>query len=212
MKINDAGLKLIKSFEGCRLTAYQDSVGVWTIGYGHTAGVKAGQKITQEQADEYLRKDIAKFEKAVDALKMDFNINQFSALVSFAFNCGAGNLKTLCNGRTKAEIASKMLLYNKAGGKVLAGLTRRRKAENALYNKPVIEDVSIEYRMPTGIVKKGDRGEGVAWIQQTLNAKGYNLVVDGIFGSGTEKTVKDFQTKAFVDGIVGEATLTKLVR
>lgn len=212
MKTSQTGIDLIKSFEGCRLTAYKDAVGVWTIGYGHTNGVKEGQKITQAQAEDFLKADLAKFEKAVDALNMGFNQNQFDALVSFAFNCGAGNLNKLCKGRTKAEIASKMLLYNKAGGKVLAGLTRRRKAENELYNKPVIEDVPIEYRMPTGIVKKGDRGEGVAWIQQTLNAKGYNLVVDGIFGSGTEKAVKDFQTKVFVDGIVGEATLTKLVR
>lgn len=212
MKINDAGLSLIKSFEGCRLTAYKDAVGVLTIGYGHTKDVKAGQKITQAQADEYLKQDIARFEKAVDALKMDFNENQFSALVSFAFNCGAGNLNKLCKGRTKAEISSKMLLYNKAGGKVLAGLTRRRIAENALYNTPVIEDVPIEYKMPTGIVKKGDKGEGVAWIQQALNAKGYNLAVDGVFGNATQEAVIDFQRKTFVDGIVGELTLTKLVR
>lgn len=213
MKINDAGLKLIKSFEGCRLKAYQDSVGVWTIGYGHTAGVKAGQQITQAQAEELLKHDIAKFETAVNKLNsVDFNENQFSALVSFAYNCGTGNLNKLCLGRTKAEIGSKMLLYNKAGGKVLAGLTRRRKAENELYNTPVKEIIATDYKMPSGIVKKGDRGEGVAWIQQALNNKGYDLVVDGIFGDTTEYAVKNFQKHVFVDGVVGELTITKLVR
>lgn len=209
MKINDSGLQLIKSFEGCKLTAYKDAVGVLTIGYGHTKGVKAGQKITQAQADEYLKQDIARFEKAVNALKMDFNENQFSALVSFAFNCGAGSLETLCKGRTKAQIASKMLLYNKAGGKVLAGLTRRRRAENKLYNTPCEEVAAV---FPARALKKGDKGADVVWVQQALNKKGYNLVVDGIFGSGTEYAVKDFQTKTFVDGVVGEDTLTKLVR
>lgn len=209
MKISEEGIKLIKQFEGCRLTAYADAVGVMTIGYGHTAGVKAGMKITQEQADEYLRKDIAKFEKAVDALKMDFNINQFSALVSFSFNCGTGSLKTLCSGRTKAEIASKMLLYNKAGGKVLAGLTRRRKAENALYNKQC--EVVI-YQPPTTTLKEGSKGSGVKWLQQALSAKGFPVAVDGVFGKDTEKAVKNFQKQAFVDGIVGELTRKELLK
>lgn len=210
MKINDAGLKLIKSFEGCRLTAYQDSVGVWTIGYGHTSGVKQGQKITQAQADDFLKKDIAKFEKAVNSIKQDFNENQFSALVSFAYNCGTGNLNKLCLGRTKAQIAVKMLEYNKAGGKVIAGLTRRRKAENALYNTPM-NDQAI-YELPKRVLKKGDSGNDVKWIQQALNNKGYNLVIDGVFGKSTEQAVKNFQEKTFVDGIVGEATITKLIR
>ena len=208
MKTSQKGIDLIKSFEGCRLTAYKDAVGVWTIGYGHTGGVKSGQKITQAQAEDFLKADLAKFEKAVDALNMVFNQNQFDALVSFAFNCGAGNLNKLCKGRTKAEIASKMLLYNKAGGKVLAGLTRRRKAENELYNKPITQQV---YEMPTETLKKGDKGDGVRWLQQTLNRRGYNLVVDGSFGNATEKAVKDFQTKTLVDGIVGVQTKAFLV-
>lgn len=209
MKINEAGLKLIKSFEGCRLKAYQDSIGVWTIGWGHTRNVKPGQTITQKQADDFLLKDLAKFEKAVNDLKRDFNENQFSALVSFAYNCGAGNLKALCNGRSEAEIGSKMLLYNKASGKVLAGLTRRRMAENKLYNKPVTEKV---YEMPVETLKKGMSGDGVKWLQQALNRNGYNLEVDGIFGNITEQAVKDFQIKHLVDGVVGIQTKTLLVR
>jgi GH24 family phage-related lysozyme (muramidase) len=209
MKISQKGIDLIKSFEGCKLTAYQDTVHVWTIGYGHTGGVKSGQRITKAQAEDFLKADLAKFEKAVNTLKMDFNQNQFDALVSFAYNCGTGNLNKLCKGRTKAEIGSKMLLYNKAGEKVLAGLTRRRNAENKLYNTPVKEVAAV---FPSKALKKGDKGADVVWIQQALNKKGYNLVVDGIFGSCTEYAVKDFQTKTFVNGVVDEDTLTKLVR
>lgn len=209
MKTSQKGIDLIKSFEGCKLTAYQDTVHVWTIGYGHTGGVKSGQKITKAQAEDFLKADLAKFEKAVNALKMDFNQNQFDALVSFAYNCGTGNLNKLCKGRTKAEIGSKMLLYNKAGEKVLAGLTRRRNAENKLYNTPVKEVSAV---FPKKTLKKGDKGSDVVWVQQALNEKGYNLIVDGIFGNDTEKAVKDFQMKSFVDGIVAEETLTKLVR
>jgi len=209
MKTSQKGIDLIKSFEGCKLIAYQDSVKVWTIGYGHTSGVKSGMKITQAQAEDFLKKDLAKFEKAVNAIKQDFNQNQFDALVSFAYNCGTGNLNKLCTGRTKLEIGSKMLLYDKAGGKTLAGLTRRRRAENKLYNTPIDEVVAV---FPAKVLKKGNKGAEVVWIQQALNKKGYNLVVDGIFGSGTEYAVKDFQTKTFVNGVVDEDTLTKLVR
>ena len=216
MKINDEGLKLIKSFEGCRLKAYRDAVGVWTIGWGHTAGVKEGQYITQAQADLLLLSDLAKFEDAVERLGMNFNENEFSALVSFAYNCGVGNLNKLCKGRTKPEIASKMLLYDKAGGKVLAGLTRRRKAENELYNTPVTsapkEDAQIVYQPPTITLKYGSVGSGVKWLQQKLKEKGYDIAVDGVFGQNTEKAVKDFQRKTFVDGIVGETTRKELSR
>ena len=211
MKINDAGLNLIKSFEGCKLTAYQDAVGVWTIGWGHTSGVKQGQKITQAQADEYLKKDLAKFEKAVEKINsIGLNENQFSALVSFAYNCGTGNLNKLCIGRTKAEIGSKMLEYNKAKGKVLAGLTRRRKAENKLYNTPC--EVHEAYTMPNDVLKRGSKGEGVKWLQCALNRKGANLTVDGVFGPATEKAVKDFQSKIFVTGQLDESTKSALLR
>ena len=139
MKISQTGLNLIKQFEGCHLTAYKDPVGIPTIGYGHTKGVKLGQKITQAQADEYLKQDVASSEKAVNKYKYNYNQNQFDALVSFTYNCGAGNLKKItANGtRTLAQISARLPNYNKAGGKVLAGLTRRRLAEKVLFDKPV---------------------------------------------------------------------------
>ena len=141
-KIGQAGLKLIMEFEGCRLTAYQCSAGVWTIGYGHTAGVYKGMKITQAQAEAYLKQDVAKFEKYVNNPSyvpfMDkLNQNQFDALVSFAFNLGPGNLKKLCKGRTINQVSGAMPQYCKANGKTLPGLQRRRKAEATLYNKKV---------------------------------------------------------------------------
>ena len=141
-RIGQAGLALIKQFEGCRLIAYQCSAGVWTIGYGHTVGVYKGMKITQKKAEAYLLQDVAKFEKYINnpsyvPFTAQLNQNQFDALVSFAFNLGQGNVKKLCTGRTINQIPSAMQQYCKAAGKTLPGLQRRRKAEAALYNKRV---------------------------------------------------------------------------
>jgi len=135
MKTSDTGIEMIKQLEGFEKEAYKDSKGIWTIGYGHTSGVKQGQKITADQAVAFLKADLATAEAAVNSKKMGLNQNQFDALVSFTFNCGAGNLDSLVNGRTLPVIAEKMLLYNKAGGKKLAGLVRRRKAEYDLFKK-----------------------------------------------------------------------------
>lgn len=139
MNISEVGLNLIKQFEGCHLTAYKDPIGIPTIGYGHTKNVKLGQKITQAQADNYLRQDVAASERAVNALKYSLNQHQYDALTSFVFNCGAANLKKLTdnNKRTLAQISARIPNYNRAGGKVLPGLTRRRAAEKALFDKPV---------------------------------------------------------------------------
>ena len=127
LSISGHGLSLIQKFEGCRLTAYQDSIGLWTIGYGHTAGVSEGQTITQAQACAFLKAD-----------KYHWNQNQFDALVSFTFNCGSRSLRTLLNNgqRTVSEISAKIPAYNKAGGKVLKGLVRRRAAEKELFDTP----------------------------------------------------------------------------
>jgi lysozyme len=132
---NQAGLSLIESFEGLRLNSYQDSVGVWTIGYGHTKGVKPGQTITQQQAQAFLQQDLATAEGAVNNLGLQLTDNQFAALVSFAFNVGAGNLQKLLKNGLPA-VPDRILLFDHAGGKVLKGLTRRREAERALYLTP----------------------------------------------------------------------------
>lgn len=138
MKTSQNGIDLIKSFEGCRLTAYRCPAGVPTIGYGHTAGVRMGQKITQQQAETYLRQDLEKYEKNVAKYedKYKWNQNEFDAMVSFSYNLGSIDQLTANGTRSKAVIAEKMLLYDKAGGKVLAGLTKRRKAERELFLKP----------------------------------------------------------------------------
>jgi len=134
MTINSEGVKLIKSFEGMELEAYQDAVDVWTIGYGHTKTVEPGMIITEAKAEELLRQDLEEFEEAVtEAVEVSINSNQFSALVSFCFNLGAGSLfqstllKLLNQGDFQGA-ADQFPRWNKAGGQELEGLTRRRKA------------------------------------------------------------------------------------
>jgi GH24 family phage-related lysozyme (muramidase) len=137
--INPAGLNLIKDFEGLRLNSYRDAVGVWTIGYGHTRTAGPGQRITNEQAIALLRQDVATFEKAVtSAVRVPVTNNQFAALVSFAYNVGSGalNSSTLLrrlNAGDASGAANEFLRWNRAGGQVLAGLTRRREAERDLF-------------------------------------------------------------------------------
>ena len=138
MKTSDKGLELIKNFEGCKLTAYRCPAGVLTIGYGHTGDVKEGQKITQKKADALLKEDLEKFEKRVEKYnwKYHFNQNEFDALVSFAYNIGNVDGLTKNGKRSRGQVADAILLYNKAGGKVLNGLVKRRKAEQALFLTP----------------------------------------------------------------------------
>lgn len=137
MNTSQHGINLIKKFEGLRLTAYRCPAGVYTIGYGHTKGVKRGMQITEEQASAYLLSDLRSSEKALERYDTIYhwNQNEFDALVSFTFNCGAANLRTLLrNGqRSRSQIAATLPLYRKAGGKVLKGLERRRAAEKALF-------------------------------------------------------------------------------
>lgn len=137
MKTSQRGIDLIKQFEGLRLTAYKCPAGVYTIGYGHTRGVKRGMKITEEEASAYLTADLRNSEKAVERYDSIYhwNQNEYDALVSFTFNCGATNLRSLLRngGRNRSQIAATLPLYRKAGGKVLKGLERRRAAEKALF-------------------------------------------------------------------------------
>ncbi len=168
MVISERGLNLIKSFEGCRLTAYKCPAGVWTIGWGHTGDVVAGQTITQEQADRMLRVDMAAYEAKVmkynDAYK--WNQNEFDALTSFAYNVGSIDQLTANGTRSRDVIADKLLAYNKGGGKVLTGLVRRRKAEQELFLEAVksitVEKKSGWYDESDGRkFYNGDTGEAV---------------------------------------------------
>lgn len=142
MRINAAGLALIKEFEGLQLESYADAVGVWTIGYGHTGpGIQAGQHITQEQAEAMLQQDIRRFEVGVNKLvTVPLSDNQFAALVSFSFNLGLRRLEgstllRLLNQQDYQGAACEFERWNKAAGKVMPGLTRRRQAEFALFRR-----------------------------------------------------------------------------
>lgn len=139
MVTSNAGKDFIKGFEGCSLTPYKlAGEYFYTVGYGHY-GVTSPAKITKKQADDLFNSDIKKFEAAVNkyVLKLSLNQNEYDALVSFAFNCGIGNLTKLVDGRTKKQIAEKITLYTKdSRGITLQGLVNRRKAEKELFLKP----------------------------------------------------------------------------
>lgn len=169
--IGAAGLDLIKNWEGCRLTAYKPvpTETYWTIGWGHYGpDVRQGDTITQAEADALLVSDCQRFADAVDdpanvPLTSSLNANQRDALISFAFNCGAGNLRTLCRGRTLAQICEAMSLYTKSGGKSLLGLERRRAAEQRLFETPVKEvSATINNNVPDEYAK-----EAVDWAQKS---------------------------------------------
>ena len=139
--ISEAGVDLIKHFEGLRLTAYQDSVGVWTVGWGSTGDhVKPYMKITEAQAEQLLKDDLVRFEKCVNEyVKVPINQNEFDALCSFSFNLGcnalAGStlLRKLNAGNPKEEVADEFERWVKAGDQTLPGLVRRREAEALLF-------------------------------------------------------------------------------
>lgn len=139
-QINQAGLDLIKSFEGLRNKAYKDIVGVLTIGYGHTGSdFNKDTEWTDEECEEALKKDLARFEQGVEKLvKVPLSDNQFAALVSFAYNLGLGNLGSstllkLVNKQQYDAAAPEFLKWCRAGGKIVAGLQRRREAERTLF-------------------------------------------------------------------------------
>jgi lysozyme len=145
MKVNNLGIDLMHYFEGCKLEAYQCSAKVWTIGWGNTYYqdknlVKQGDKITQDRANELFEFVVNEFAVGVEKLlTKKVNENQFSALVCFAYNVGTGNLakstllKKVNANPNDPSISNEFLRWNKAGGKELLGLTRRRTAESKLY-------------------------------------------------------------------------------
>ena len=139
MNISQEGLALIKKFEGCELEAYKCAAGVWTIGYGSTKGVKEGDTISREDADKLLTHEMEEYEGYInDLVEVNLEQNQFDALVSWVFNLGPANLKAstllkVLNAKDYEGVPAQIKRWNKAGGKVLQGLIRRREAESLLF-------------------------------------------------------------------------------
>lgn len=190
MKTSQVGIDLIKVFEGCRLSAYLCPAKVPTIGYGHTAGVKLGQTITQAQAEAFLKEDLVKYEQKV--LKYDstyhWNQNEFDALVSFAYNIGNIDQLTANGTRDRNTIASKMLEYNKANKKVVDGLVKRRAAEQELFLTPVsctgttetaktAKQCSNQNRFYVRIRKTYKKRANAKAMRKQLRAAGFDAIV-----------------------------------
>ena len=139
MNIGQKGIDLIKHFEGCELNAYKCPAGVWTIGYGHIKGVSEGMSITQEQAEQMLLDELKEYENYINELvTVNLSQNQFDALVSWVYNLGPANLQSstllkVLNSGDYSGVPAQIERWNKAGGKVLEGLIRRREAESALF-------------------------------------------------------------------------------
>ena len=139
MNISEEGLSLIKKFEGCKLEAYKDAVGIWTIAYGRIKDVKMGDTCTKEQAEEWLDEEMHEYEGYInDQVKVDLEQYQFDALVSWVYNLGPNNLKSstlisVLNDKKYNDVPAQIRRWNKAGGNVLDGLIRRREAEALLF-------------------------------------------------------------------------------
>jgi|TARA_R100000030_G_C3255282_1_gene123881 lysozyme len=139
MNISQEGLSLIKKFEGCELKAYRCAANVLTIGYGSTKGVTEDMEITQEEAETLLQEEMHEYEGYInDMVKVPLEQHQFDAMVSWVFNLGSGNLSSstllrVLNEGKYEEVPEQILRWNKAGGKVLDGLVRRRTAESLLF-------------------------------------------------------------------------------
>ncbi len=208
--IGAAGIKLIQKFEGCRLKAYKavPTETYYTIGWGHYGpDVYAGMTITQEEADALLLQDLQVYVGYVNnpddcPVTNELNQNQFDALVSFTYNCGVGSLRQLCRNRTIQQIPEHITAYNKSGGVVLAGLTRRREAEKNLYNTPVQEN-NEESEVPA--VRYNTLEEVPEWgrttIQKLIN-KGY------LSGNGQNLDISEDMLRVLVindrAGVYGE--------
>ena len=139
MKISQEGIALIKKFEGCELEAYKCAAGVWTIGYGSTKGVKEGDTISEEDADNLLLEEMHEYEGYInDMVTVDLKQNEFDALVSWVFNLGPSNLSSSTllsrlNNKVWDDVPNQIKRWNKAGGQVKQGLVRRREAEALLF-------------------------------------------------------------------------------
>jgi len=208
---------LVASFEGCYLKAYKCPAGVWTIGYGHTQGVKQGQSITQKQATEYLKQDLEKVRKNLskrEYWRVCGNRNFRDAMVSFAFNCGEGcydqlknfgdwylmlkNLHQFCHARVNGKMT------------VLNGLVRRRREELTFALKFYGNCTTEDYLRTTTLVAQGMLNH---WVEKHTKKKYTLLKRDGHYGKLTKERVIEFQ-KAYrltANGILNKATWDKLV-
>jgi lysozyme len=185
----ESGIKLIKEYEGLRLTAYKDAVGVPTIGYGHTSGVRMGDKITKDIAEQLLEDDLAPVMLKLSSYNSIYkwNINEYNALLSFGYNLGSGAIDQVTNKgkRSKNEIAEKMLLYYNAGGKKLDGLVKRRKAEHDLFIKS---------------------SEEVSFNEDTTLGQIVDLIYSGYFGNGEDRKNKLYN---MIQNLVNERSKKK---
>jgi lysozyme len=194
MKTSQVGIDLIKRFESCRLVAYQDIVGVWTIGYGSTKGVYEGMRITQQQAEDVLAQRLAnEFEpgvmKAINGAPT--TQNQFDAMVSLAWNIGVGAFHNShvaidhWNGNYEAA-ANAFALWNKAGGRVVEPLVKRRAAEASVYRGETAATPVIDF----GVYKAAKA------MQQALQAIGlYTGTIDGKWGPQSRAAYDEFNRR-----------------
>lgn len=233
MKVSDRGVAFIAAHEGVVLRAYPDpgSGGEpWTIGVGHTSragppDVKPGMKIARTQAFDILARDLATFERAVEgAVTVALKQREFDALVSFAFNVGAGNLRSSTllrklNAGDRTGAAAEFARWNRASGRVMAGLTRRRAEEAELFLHGDYagavplggESEADPDRFTPSLLVRGSTGTAVETLQKALIGLGYDLGAagaDGVFGASTKAAVEAFQRAngLTVDGKVGTAT------
>ena len=207
MRVSNKCIELVKEFEGCSLTSYQDEVGIWTIGYGITSSdkditgktIKKGMKISKATAEKWLveslnRIYLPKVMKYQD--RYHFNTSQIDALVSFAYNVGSIDQLTGYGTRAIALIESRILFYNKAGGKTLNGLSRRRRAELKMFQGGKKTYDGAFPKLPSrGYFEKDDSGKEVEKIQTLLCWLDLyeNDQIDGVYGPKTEKAVKELQ-------------------
>lgn len=226
--LSENGLNLIKSFEGLRLTAYKclETEKYYTIGYGHYGSdVQAGQTITEEEAVELLKYDVARFEAHVNCYdaSYDFTQNQFDALVSFAYNIGSIKQLTQDGTRTCEQIVAAMPLYCHAGGVKLSGLVNRRNLEVALFNTPDstptnitdVEQFEIDYETLVSEIISGKWGNGNER-KEKLAAAGYDytyvqsLVNQALNANKTSTTDIDDIAKLVIRGYYGNGETRKI--
>lgn len=223
MQISQKGIELIKKWEGVRLKAYKDSVGTWTIGYGHTFGVKQGDSCSHFQAEKWLNEESkSHMTVAVKLIAVDISQNMYDALASFHYNLGKNilvdsNLLKLINQKKWNEAGAKMKEYNKGGGKVLKGLVNRRNDEVKLFLNGA-DKIEAKKRYVFGsrnlrLAKPMMNGADVMVLQKALIERGFypdkdkeDKGLDGWYGVDTDDAFRRWQSvyvPRSVDGIFG---------